>query len=172
MKYLYLFGFIETAYLANWMIGNIGNCDNGVCTIPVGFNLYAPSGVLAAGVAFTLRDLVQKEWGSKWAIMAVLIGAGLSALLSPLLALASGTAFLVSELLDMSVYTPLRERNFILAVSLSNTVGAIVDSWVFLTLAVIPLDFLLGQVVGKLWITIATAAILALWRNRAILRRA
>jgi uncharacterized PurR-regulated membrane protein YhhQ (DUF165 family) len=50
------------------------------------------------------------------------IGAGLSALVSPQFAVASGIAFLVSELADLAVYTPLRQRNWLAAVALSNTV--------------------------------------------------
>ena len=39
-----------------------------------------------------------------------------------------GTAFLLSELADFAVYTPLAERRWLTAVVASNIVGTIVDS--------------------------------------------
>jgi uncharacterized PurR-regulated membrane protein YhhQ (DUF165 family) len=66
------------------------------------------------------------------------------------------------------VYTPLRERNRYGAVLLSNTVGAVVDSALFLALAFGSLDFLPGQVVGKLEVTLLTLAVMWLWRVRRV----
>lgn len=114
----------------------------------------APAGVFFAGWGFTNRDWLQGVWGKRAVITAILIGALLSALLSPALALASTTAFLLSELLDFAVYTPLHSRHWLLAVLLSNTVGAAVDSAVFLWLAFGSLEFFIGQFVGKTYITI------------------
>lgn len=161
---LYLLGFISTIFLANWLIGNVGDCSAGPCVIPVGFGLYAPSGVLAIGLGFTLRDLVQRRLGVVWTIAGILVGAALSAWLSPSLAIASGAAFLLSEMLDLLVYSPLQRRHFLAAVVASNTVGAVVDSVVFLTLAGFGLAFLPGQVVGKILMT--AAALPIIWWTR------
>src|SRR5690606_33613106 len=87
--------------------------------VPVGLGLVAPAGVYFAGLAFSLRDAVQETLGRHWAVAAILAGAALSASLSPALALASGAAFLVSELADMAVYTPLRRRSWLGAVAAS-----------------------------------------------------
>jgi uncharacterized PurR-regulated membrane protein YhhQ (DUF165 family) len=73
-------------------------------------HLLAPAGVLWVGVALSARDLVQETLGRRWTIIAIPIGAALSALLSPALAVASGTAFLLSESFDMLCFTPLRVR--------------------------------------------------------------
>lgn len=153
MKYIYLFGFIGTIFLANWLIGNVGY-DCYPCVIPVGFGLMAPSGVLAIGLGFTLRDLAQEALGLKWIIWAIVAGALLSVWINPFLAIASGSAFLLSETLDLSIYTPLRKHNFIYAVVASNAVGLMVDSAVFLYLAFNSLNYFPGQVVGKLWMTL------------------
>jgi uncharacterized PurR-regulated membrane protein YhhQ (DUF165 family) len=126
----------------------------------------APAGVLMAGAALSLRDGVQETMGRRWVAGGILAGAALSALISPQFALASGVAFLVSEAADMAVYTPLRERNRYGAVALSNTVGAVVDSALFLWLAFGSLDFIAGQIVGKWWVMLATLAIMWLWRQR------
>ena len=79
----------------------------------------------------------------------------LSYFVAPAFALASGVAFLVSELADLAVYTPLERRSWIGAVALSNTVGLVVDSMLFLALAFGSQEFLAGQVVGKAWMTLA-----------------
>lgn len=144
--------YILTIFGANWAIATFG-------LVPVGFGLLAPAGVYFAGVSFTLRDAVQETLGRKWAIVAILVGAALSALISGPLAIASGAAFLVSELVDFAVYTPLRLRSRPLAVLLSNTVGAALDSAIFLSLAFGGLDFIWGQVVGKSWMTILAVAL-------------
>jgi uncharacterized PurR-regulated membrane protein YhhQ (DUF165 family) len=152
--------YIATIFGANLLITHVG-------VVPVGFGLVAPAGVYCAGLAFTFRDLTQDTLGRAWTIGAIVVGAGLSALLSPQLALASGTAFLLSELADLAVYTPLRERHWLAAVAVSNTVGLLVDSVLFLLLAFGNLDFLPGQIVGKWWMTALAVAVLWLWRRTA-----
>ena len=152
-----LAAYIATIAAANWLITHVG-------IVPVGFGLSAPAGVYAAGLAFTLRDLVQETAGRVAVVLAILAGAALSALLSPGLALASGVAFLVSEFADFAVYQPLRRRHWLGAVALSGTVGAVVDSALFLWLAFGSLAFLPGQVAGKTWMT--ALAVLVLWAYR------
>ncbi|OQY47284.1 MAG: hypothetical protein B6242_05430 [Anaerolineaceae bacterium 4572_78] len=137
------------------MIGNIGMvCVDGICLIPVFPGIMAPSGVLAVGLGFTLRDLVQRRLGLMFTIVGIIIGAAISALLSPQLAFASGMAFLLSETLDLFVYTPLQKRNLFVAVIASNIVGLIADSIVFLSLAFGSLQFIEGQIIGKFWMTL------------------
>ena len=173
LAYLLLFCFLATIPAANWLIGNVGvKCiPNGPCLVPVGFGLMAPSGVLMIGAALVLRDAVHSTLGWKWAVGAILAGAALSFGVAPAkIALASGVAFLISEMADLLVYAPLRERRLMLAVVASGFVGAIVDSGVFLWIAFGNLDFLTGQVVGKMWMTLLAIPLIAGFRSRAILR--
>ena len=98
--------------LANWLISNVGTlcAPNGPCLIPVGFGLTAPSGSSPSGIALVLRDLVRRRLGVLRALAAILIGAGLSATFAPApLVIASTVAFLLSELADLAVYTPLQD---------------------------------------------------------------
>lgn len=132
--------------------------------IPVGFGLYAPAGVAGAGLSFTARDVLQDRLGSVWTVWAILLGAGLSALLSPALGLASGAAFLLAETLDFAVYTPLRRRHWLLAVVLSNTIGAAADTVCFLYLAFGATTLWPGQMLGKLAMTALVLPFL--WRRR------
>ena len=155
----YLAAFIATIFLANWAIETYG-------LVPVGPDLIAPAGVYFAGLAFTFRDLAQDRLGRRWVVAAIVIGALISGLVSTTFALASGIAFLVSELLDFAVYTPLRKRNWIGAVAASNIVGLVADSVVFLTFAFGSLQYLPGQVVGKAWMTLLAVAALWFLRRR------
>lgn len=160
--------YAVTIPLANWMIGNVGTCiPNGPCLLPVGFGLMAPSGVLVVGLSLVLRDLVQEAAGIKGALIAILIGALASWLFaSPYLVVASVAAFLLSELADLAVYTPLRSKHLYGAVLISGIVGAAIDSAVFLMLAFGSLDFIAGQIVGKVWMSILALPIVWVVRNR------
>jgi uncharacterized PurR-regulated membrane protein YhhQ (DUF165 family) len=127
----------------------------------------APSGVTMIGVALVLRDLVQRRLGLGVAVGAIIVGAGLSALVAPpSLVIASAAAFLLSEAADLAVYTPLARRRLIAAVLLSGAVGLVVDSILFLWLAFGSLDFLLGQIVGKAWMVLASLPLVHWLRRR------
>lgn len=161
--------FAATVPAANWMIGNVGTdcAPAGPCTIPVGFGLQAPSGVLVVGAALVLRDLVQEVGGIRAALAAIALGTAISALVAPpALVLASAGAFLLAELTDLIVYTPLRRRRPGLAVVASSLAGALVDSALFLLLAFGSLDYLAGQVIGKLWLSLLAAPVLILLRSQ------
>ena len=54
---------------------------------------------------------------------------------SPRLAIASGTAFLISQLLDVGVFNALRERSWWKAPAFSSLIGSAADTIVFFTLA-------------------------------------
>jgi len=162
---IYLVGFIASIWFANWLLTHWGTVrfPGGPWLIPVwpgdltlsGNPIYAPSGVLAIGIGFTLRDLVQRRLGVKAAMLAIVAGALLSATLDTSLALASGVAFLLAESLDLFVYTPLQRRHLVGAVVASNIVGLVVDSIAFLTIAFGSLSLFEGQVIGKAWMTLA-----------------
>lgn len=164
MRYAILVAFLACIPAANWLIGNVGTkcIPNGPCVIPVGFGLSAPSGVLMIGLALVLRDLVQRSLGVAWVVGAICAGAALSAIVAPpALVVASATAFLLSELADTAVYTPLSERRLMLAVAASSVVGLAIDGAVFLWLAFGSLALLPGQMLGKA--IMVTAALPVIW---------
>jgi len=161
--------FAATIPLANWLIGNVGTVclPNGPCLLPVGFGLTAPSGVLVVGASLVLRDMVHEAGGAKAALIAIGIGGVLSALFAaPALLLASVLAFILAELADLAVYAPLRERRLWLAVLLSGIAGAVVDSAVFLWIAFGSLDYIAGQTVGKVLMTLLALPVLWLARSQ------
>lgn len=163
------FGFIVTIPTANWMIQSVGTLciQNGPCLIPVAPGIMAPSGVLMVGLAFVLRDIVQNELGAKFAVAAIVLGAGLSGLVAPSnLVIASITAFFISELADFAVYTPLQRRGLIRAVFASSVVGLVIDSTVFLYLAFGSMAHIEGQIIGKLIMVFLALPFIKLYRDK------
>ena len=167
--YVFLAAFTLCIPIANWMIGNVGTMcvPSGPCLVPVAPGIMAPSGVLMVGLALVLRDLVQRRLGLVWAVGAIVVGALLSAYVAPpSLVVASTVAFLISEFADLAVYTPLQKKRLLLAVLASSIVGLIVDSIAFLYLAFGSLEFLGGQVLGKLWMVLLAMPFISLLRRR------
>lgn len=160
--------FLACIPAANWLIGNVGTVcvPGGPCLIPVAPGLMAPSGVMVIGTALVLRDAVHRLLGPAAALAAIGIGAVVSLWLAPpTLVMASGAAFLLSELADFTVYTPLQRRRLLLAVVASSAVGLVVDSVVFLYLAFGSLDYVGGQVVGKAWALLLAYPLVRLMRR-------
>ncbi len=173
----YFLAFIACIPIANWMIGHVGTVcvPQGPCLVPVspwgpgGHPLMAPSGVLMIGLALVLRDLVQRRLGRGVTIVAIVAGAALSgAVAPPQLIVASTVAFLLSELADFAVYTPLQSRGLVLAVLASSVVGLVVDSVLFLWLAFGSLDYVAGQILGKLWMVLLALPVVHWIRKREI----
>lgn len=92
--------------------------------------VWSPMSIIT-GLILVFRDFAQREIGH-WIFVPLLIGVALSyAMAGPEIALASGAAFLVSELVDWAVYSftkkPLSSR-----ILISSIAAAPVDTAVFL----------------------------------------
>lgn len=165
--------FVATVIAANWALGRYG-------IVPIGFGLMAPAGVYFAGLAFGLRDALHESGGRPWVLIAIAAGALVSFIIEDAatipgghlpIAWASAFAFGLSELADLAVYSPLRERQWGVAVIVSNLVGAVVDSAMFLWLAFGSLAHLNGNVVGKAYmIAVAVPIVYFVRRQRAVPR--
>lgn len=170
IRYALAAGFLACIPAANWLIGNVGTVciPQGPCLIPVAPGLMAPSGVLMIGVALALRDAVQEALGRAWVLALVIAGAGLSLLFSPpALAIASATAFLLSELLDFAIYDRLRRHALAWAVLLSGMAGAVLDSLLFSALAFGTVAWAPGLILAKLYASAGYALWLWVRRTRA-----
>jgi uncharacterized PurR-regulated membrane protein YhhQ (DUF165 family) len=158
--------FVGCVWGANWALGRFG-------IVPfLGWSaLMVPAGTYFAGLTFGIRDVLH-EWGGRvWVYAAIISGAVLSYALEDArkFAIASGVAFLVSETVDALIYTPLRERNWPVAVTLSNVVGSLFDSFLFLTLAFswgAAKDGWFDLTVGKALMTVPILAIMVWVRRR------
>ena len=167
--YAALSGFVLSIPVANWLINNVGAycVPDGPCLIRVGFGFMSPSGVLVIGLALVLRDIVHEKLGWKYALAGILVGGVLSGLIAPpAFIVASIVAFTTSELADMAVYAPLRKNRLWLAVLLSGIVGATVDSILFLGIAFQSFDYVVGNTIGKVWMTLAAMPVLLFMRKR------
>ena len=88
---------------------------------------------LVVGLVFVARDYAQREIGHK-VIIAMLVSAALSYVMAnPFVAVASLSAFLISEFADWAVYSFTR-RPFSQRVLLSSLIGTPLDSAVFLAI--------------------------------------
>jgi len=88
---------------------------------------------LVVGLIFVARDYAQREIGHR-VIVAMLLAAALSYIMaSPFVAVASLSAFLISEFADWAVYSYTR-RPFAQRVLLSSLIGTPLDSVVFLAI--------------------------------------
>lgn len=158
MKYLAAAAFVVLVVTANWMTAEFGMVA-GLVT----------AGTFAAGLVLLVRDWLQDAGGRLWVVAAIAAGALISVWMSnPALAMASGSAFAVSELADFAVYTPLRKRSKAAAMVASNSVGAVVDSLLFLSLAGFPLAQWGTQSVVKVAVTLPFIAAVVIWH--AVLR--
>lgn len=110
--------------------------------------------------AFLVTDLTNRYDGANKARMVVVVGfvvaLGLSVYLAtPRIALASATAFLVGQLLDISVFSRLRaSRNWVLPPLAGSLFGSLIDTLVFFSIAFAPafgfLDLVTGHEDGSL----------------------
>jgi queuosine precursor transporter len=165
----FFLAFMSCIPTANWLIDNVGTAcvPQGPCLIPVAPGIMAPSGVLMVGLALVLRDLVQRRLGRRWSLIAIAAGALVSAAFAPpSLLFASSAAFLLSELADYAVYTPLQRRGLVRAVFASATAALVIDSIVFLWIAFGSLDFLGGQIIGKAWMVLLALPAVGYLRDR------
>lgn len=147
-----------SSFLLCIVAANYTTAHVGLVTLPLGLTVTA--GTFFAGAALITRDMLQQATGSGTVLIAIAVGAVLSAITaSPALAVASGVAFAISELVDWAVFTPLAQRNVISAVIMSSIVAAPVDTVLFLWLAGFPvtLSTVAGQFVIKTLLAVLCA---------------
>ena len=170
LGFIWFIIFLSMIPLAGYSLLHWGTiCSpNRPCLIPVWFYplIYAPSGVLFAGLAFVFRDLLQRCLGLYISLLAVLIGTILSYVyVSQEIAIAGSFAYLVSELSDTVFYTWIQRYNLVLAIFVSSCVGLVLDSMIFLHIAFHSYEFLLGQIVGKVWMVLVAVILIKLSRK-------
>ena len=159
--------FVATVYFANWLVNHYGP----IRVWPT--DLLAPAGVYVIGLAFLLRDTVQRLAGQALALILIAVGTGLTALfVSTSLAGASAAAFASSETVGLALFWlaggnrggPVQLGT---AVGLSSAASAALDSYVFLSIAFGSLAFFDGQLVAKLSVTVLAFPFVLLARRAA-----
>ncbi|WP_212825307.1 VUT family protein [Polymorphospora rubra] len=164
-----------TCFVSLAVVANLATARWGL--IPVGLGLHATAGTWAAGLVLLARDWVHEHWNRAGLFAAILAGTlACAGTAGPRLAVASGIAFAIAELVDLAVYQPLRRRGWIRAATASNAAGALVDTVIFLAIAGIPVATAIGgQLFAKMTATLAVigavVACRALLRHRVRPRR-
>lgn len=97
-------------------------------------------GALTYPVAFLVNDLTNRRLGVGAARRVILVGFVLAVILSvvlatPRIAIASGLAFLVAQMLDASVFNVLRRQSWWKAPFLSTMLGSVIDTILFFGVA-------------------------------------
>jgi len=107
-------------------------------------------GAFTYPAAFLVTDLTNRAYGPSKARIVVIVGFAfavvLSAILAPVrIAIASGTAFLIAQLLDVFVFNQLREGRWWRAPMISSSLGSLIDTALFFSLAFAATFAMLGE---------------------------
>lgn len=107
---------------------------------PFDFGDYLTWGAFTYPVSFLVTDLTNRRYGPKIARELVAVGFVIAVALSiwlatPRIAVASGSAFLVGQLLDISVFNRLRRQNWWRAPLVGSVIGSALDTGLFFSLA-------------------------------------
>ena len=104
-------------------------------------------GAFSYPVAFLITDLANRKYGKATAKKIVYIGfifgviltlyfsTDFSNLISKRIAIASGSAFLVAQLLDVQVFDKLRKKVWFVAPLVSSLIGSCIDTFLFFSIA-------------------------------------
>ena len=104
-------------------------------------------GALSYPIAFLITDLANRSYGKIVARKIVYIGfvigisftllfsTNFADLISVRIAIGSGTAFLVAQLLDVQIFDNLRKKKWYIAPLTSSIIGSIVDTFLFFSIS-------------------------------------
>jgi len=104
-------------------------------------------GAFTYPIAFLITDLANRSYGKLAARKIVYIGfiigisftlfftTNFSNLISVRIAIGSGTAFFVSQLLDVQIFDKLREKEWFVAPLTSSFIGSVVDTFLFFSIS-------------------------------------
>lgn len=131
-------------------------------------------GAITYPVSYFITDLSNRLYGPVRARRVVYVGFILAVVLSawlasPRIALASGTAFLVSQLMDVAIFDRLRARRWWQPPLVSSVLGSLVDTALFFSLAFYATDMpWVTLAIGDYAVKVAIALLLLLpWRLTA-----
>ena len=131
-------------------MGVVVLCSNYLVQFPVNFyglNEILTYGAFSYPIAFLITDLANRSYGKFIARKIVYIGfflgitftlffsTNFTDLISIRIAIASGTAFLIAQLLDVQIFNKLRNNKWYVAPLTSSTIGSIVDTFLFFSIA-------------------------------------
>ena len=141
-----------------------------------GMGDYLTWGAFSYPFSFLVTDLSNRRFGTKGARRVVYVGFVLAVVLSvilatPRIAIASGAAFLVSQLLDISIFARLRDKAWWMPPFISSVISSGLDTAIFFSFAfycgVVPgVSLTISEMLGQAGI--ADACIALPWVNLAV----
>ena len=136
--------------LLSFLMGVVVLASNYLVQFPIkyyGLESILTYGAFSYPIAFLITDLANRSYGKAIAKKIVYIGFAIGIsftllfstnftdLISVRIAIGSGTAFLVAQLLDVQIFDNLREKKWFVAPLISSFFGSIVDTFLFFSIA-------------------------------------
>ena len=134
----------------SFLMGVVVLSSNYLVQFPInyyGLNEILTYGAFSYPIAFLVTDLANRVYGKIIARKIVYIGfiigisstllfsTNFSDLISLRIAIGSGTAFIVAQLLDVQIFDQLRRKKWFIAPLVSSCVGSIVDTFLFFSIS-------------------------------------
>jgi len=132
--------------LLSFLMGVIVLVSNYLVQFPIkyyGFEEILTYGAFSYPVAFLITDLANRSYGKVVAkkivyfgfvigiLFTIFFSTNFSDLISIRIAIGSGTAFIVAQLLDVQIFDKLRQKKWFVAPLTSSFVGSTVDTFIF-----------------------------------------
>ena len=136
--------------LLSFLMGVIVLVSNYLVQFPIryyGFEEILTYGAFSYPIAFLITDLANRSYGKAAAKKIVYFGFGIgvlftfffstnfSDLISIRIAIGSGTAFIVAQLLDVQIFDKLRKKKWFVAPLTSSLIGSTVDTFLFFAIS-------------------------------------
>ena len=136
--------------LLSFFMGVVVLSSNFLVQFPVnyyGLNEILTYGAFSYPIAFLITDLANRSYGKNVARKIVYLGfligilftlffaTNYTDLISIRIAIGSGSAFLVAQLIDVQIFDKLRKNRWYIAPLVSSSIGSIVDTFLFFSIA-------------------------------------
>ena len=136
--------------ILSFLMGVIVLASNYLVQFPInyyGLNEILTYGAFSYPIAFLITDLANRSFGKVVARKIVYIGFAIGIsftllfstnfadLISIRIAIGSGTAFLVAQLLDVQIFDKLRQKRWFVAPLTSSLIGSTVDTFIFFSIS-------------------------------------
>ena len=134
----------------SFMMGGVVLCSNYLVQFPIeyyGLGQILTYGAFSYPIAFLITDLANRSFGKLVAKKIVYIGfiigilftlvfsTNFQDLISIRIAIGSGTAFLVAQLIDVQIFDKLRQRKWFVAPLTSSFIGSVIDTFLFFSIS-------------------------------------
>jgi len=137
-------------FILSLLMALVVTLSNYLVQFPVnyfGFKNFLTYGAFSYPIAFLITDLANRKYGKKSAKKIVYLGFALgvfltfyfstnySDLISVRIAIGSGTAFIIAQLIDVYIFDKLRKKIWFIAPLISSLIGSTIDTFLFFSIS-------------------------------------